>query len=43
MRKKPIINPAANNKPNTTVPDWGIKKILDQNKKALDILEKRKE
>ncbi|MGV2967254.1 hypothetical protein [Paenibacillus sp. AGC30] len=43
MRKKPLIKPAANDKPNTTVPNWGIKKILDQNKKVLDLLKKRNE
>ncbi|MGP3788509.1 hypothetical protein [Paenibacillus sp. 1A_MP2] len=41
MKKKPL-KPAVNDKPNTTVPDWGIKKILDQNKKVLDLLKKRK-
>ncbi|WP_338709141.1 hypothetical protein [Paenibacillus amylolyticus] len=42
MRKKTLIKPAGNHKPNTTVPNWGIKKILDQNKKVLDLLKKRK-
>ncbi|MDN8593205.1 hypothetical protein Q0V21_31230 [Paenibacillus sp. 11B] len=41
MEKKPL-KPTANTKPKTTVPDWGIKKVLEQNKKVLDFLNKRK-
>lgn len=29
-------------KPKTSVPDWTLKKIIEQNKKALDILNERK-
>ena len=28
-------------KPKTSIPDWTLKKILEQNKKALEILNKR--